>query len=236
MTGSQLLPAARDRSKLRGARSGRTCDPARPCLVPASEACSPPSWRKSGVKRGVSGIAVRHSGPLRRTDLEDAGNMSSKPNAPVPDAALPPPVELKAAAEPVQVELKVPFHDCDPLFVVWHGRYFEYLEVARSALFARHQLDVEQVRALNYRMYVTDARCRYMFPLTYNDRVRVSARFTSLRPLLRVAYDVYNLTVGRKTARAVTVLATTDVMGNLLSETPADLIERLQAVGGEHDA
>src|SRR5262245_13659309 len=33
---------------------------------------------------------------------------------------------LGAAAQPLQVELKVPFHDCDPLFVVWHGRYFQY--------------------------------------------------------------------------------------------------------------
>ena len=160
--------------------------------------------------------------------------MTSKPNGPAPRDAFPLAVELKAAAEPVHIELKVPFHDCDPLFVVWHGRYFEYLEVARSALFARHRLDVEHVRSLNYRMYVTDARCRYMFPLTYNDRVRVSARFSALRPLLRVAYDVYNLTAGRKTARAITVLATTDVMGNLLTETPADLIERLQAPGGTH--
>jgi acyl-CoA thioester hydrolase len=129
--------------------------------------------------------------------------------------------------EAVSVELSVPFHDCDPLFVVWHGRYFQYLEIARSALFAKYSLDVEHVRALNYRMYVTDARCRYLFPLTYNDRVRVTARFTATSPLLRVAYEVFNLTASRKAARAVTAMATTDVHGKLLTQTPDDVLARL---------
>jgi acyl-CoA thioester hydrolase len=152
---------------------------------------------------------------------EMSADVSNDPRQPLAPA-------LGAAAQPVQVELKVPFHDCDPLFVVWHGRYFQYLEIARSALFARHRLDVEHVRGMNYRMYVTDARCRYMFPLSYNDVLRVSARFTSISPLLRIAYDLHNLTAGRKSARALTVMATTDVSGNLLTETPADVLERLQ--------
>jgi acyl-CoA thioester hydrolase len=136
---------------------------------------------------------------------------------------------MSDALEAVSIELSVPFHDCDPLFVVWHGRYFQYLEIARSALFAKYALDVDHVRELNYRMYVTDARCRYLYPLTYNDRVRVIARFTATSPLLRVAYEVFNLTASRKSARAVTVLATTDVHGKLLTETPHDVLARLRA-------
>ncbi len=135
-----------------------------------------------------------------------------------------------AAGAPVSVRIKVPFHDCDPLFVVWHGRYFQYLEVARSALFARHSVDVEHVRSLGYRMYITDAHCRYMHPLSYNDEARVTARFTALTPLLRIAYEVHNLTVNRKSARAVTVLATTDARGKLLPETPDDLLARMRSV------
>lgn len=128
------------------------------------------------------------------------------------------------------VRLKVPFHDCDPLFVVWHGRYFQYLEVARTALFAQLKLDVGDVRAMGYRMYVTDARCRYMAKLTYNDEVDVTARLTALSPFLRVSYDVRNLTSGRRSARALTVLACTDAAGKLLTETPHDILARLPTV------
>lgn len=154
----------------------------------------------------------------------------------VPGASSPAPEAGASSArgaglgEAVSVRLKVPFHDCDPLFVVWHGRYLEYLEVARSALFARHRVDVEDVRALNYRMYVTDVHCRYLHPLSYNHELSVTARFTALTPLIRVAYDVRNLSVNRKSARAVTVMATTDAQGKLLPETPHDLIARIHSV------
>ena len=154
----------------------------------------------------------------------------AQPGTAAPEAPGSTPLRASGLGEAVSVRLKVPFHDCDPLFVVWHGRYFEYLEIARSALFARHRVDVEHVRELNYRMYVTDAHCRYLHPLSYNDELSVTARFTALTPLIRVAYDVRNLRVNRKSARAVTVLATTDAQGKLLSETPHDLIARIRSV------
>ena len=89
---------------------------------------------------------------------------------------------------------------------------------------------VNDVRAMGYRMYVTDARCRYMFPLAYDEEFQVSARVTATRPLLRIAYEVRNLTHKRKAARAFTVLATTDGAGNLLTETPDDVVARLPAL------
>lgn len=132
----------------------------------------------------------------------------------------------RSIGEPVSVELKVPFHDCDPLFVVWHGRYFEYLEVARSALLASRELDVEHVRAMGYKMYIAEARCRYLSPLSYNDMAQITARFTASKPLIRVSYEVKNLTRGRKAARAFTTMATTDFADNLL-ETPDDVLARI---------
>lgn len=130
------------------------------------------------------------------------------------------------SSRPESVTLRVPFHDCDPLFVVWHGRYFQYLELARCALMARHRLDVEDVRAMGFRMFVTEARCRYLRPLSYNDEVCVTARLIAVTPLLRVSYSVTNVTAGVKAARAVTALATTDARGQLFAETPHAILER----------
>ena len=134
---------------------------------------------------------------------------------------------MKLPEHAVSVEMQVPFHDCDPLFVVWHGRYFEYFEVARTELLRSCRLDVPDVRAMNYRMYVTDVRCHYSFPMAYGDTVRVNAWFTATTPLIRVAYTVDNVTHGRRSARASTVLATTDAHGNFLTETPDDVLARL---------
>ncbi|MCA8975739.1 MAG: acyl-CoA thioesterase [Planctomycetes bacterium] len=127
----------------------------------------------------------------------------------------------------VTLDLKVAFYQCDPLAVAWHGRYFEWFEQARSALFASIGLEVGQIRDLGHRMYVVDARCRYMAPLAYADPVRVTAWFIAASPLIRVGYDIYNPDTERWCARAFTVLATTDAGGALLPKTPDAIVRRL---------
>jgi acyl-CoA thioester hydrolase len=128
------------------------------------------------------------------------------------------------------VELTVPFHDCDPLAVAWHGRYFEYFEAGRGALLQAHQLDVPDMINLGVRMFVTEVRCRYNFPLTYGDRFSVVSWFTECGPLLKVSYDIHNLTKQRKSARAFTRLALTDNHGRLCLDIPSVIRERLPSL------
>ncbi|HEB89986.1 MAG TPA: acyl-CoA thioesterase [Deltaproteobacteria bacterium] len=134
---------------------------------------------------------------------------------------------MKGASRVVQVQTTIPFHDCDPLSVVWHGRYLEYFELARTELFKSHEIDVPQIRDLGFRLYVADVGCRYMFPLSYGDEIEVSARATAWTPMLRIVYSIQNLTRSRRSARGFTALATTDPAGRLLPETPHAIVERL---------
>ena len=97
----------------------------------------------------------------------------------------------------VTIEQRIGLHHCDPLGVAWHGRYFEWFEAARTALFASIDLDVPQIRAFGFRMYIVDAHCRYMAPLAYGDLARVTAWFVATAPLIRVAYDVHHAATGR---------------------------------------
>ena len=129
----------------------------------------------------------------------------------------------------ISIETTVPFHFCDPLFVVWHGRYFEYFGMARAELMRSRGLDVPEMRDLGFRMYMTDVRCRYMYPLGYGDALRITAWFTAATPLIRVAYTVTNLTHDRKSARAYTEIATTNAQGELLRQTPSVILERMPA-------
>ena len=128
-----------------------------------------------------------------------------------------------------RIQFEVPFHDCDPLQIVWHGRYFEYFEVARTALFKERGLDISAIRELGLRMYVADVRCRYTSPLTYGDEVEVEAMAKTVSAHIRIAYSVRNLTSGRRSARGHCILATTDTQGQLLPQTPAVIQERLFA-------
>lgn len=127
----------------------------------------------------------------------------------------------------IEFETKVGFHQCDPLGIAWHGRYFEWMEEARTELFASVGLDIPVIRELGHRMFVVETKCRYMAPLSYGEGVRVKAWFIAAEPLIRVGYDIYNSENGRWSARAVTQLATTDHRGTLLAKTPDAMLERL---------
>jgi acyl-CoA thioester hydrolase len=130
-------------------------------------------------------------------------------------------------AHETSVELGVPFHHCDPLGVVWHGRYFEYLEHARTALLERLALDGAELVATGYRFWVADARCRHVSPLRYRDRVRVTAWLREWQQRIWVSYDVHDLTTSRQAARAHTVLVVTDADGNLQFEVPEVIRARI---------
>lgn len=132
-----------------------------------------------------------------------------------------------APHDAVRIDLDVPLYDVDPLHVVWHGNYFKYLDAARSALFRSRGLDIGDLTDLSLRMMIVDAGCRYAYPLRYGDRARVSAWIASIDNRIRVAYEIWNVTHGRSSASAHTLLVTTDPDGKLLWQTPAVVRERL---------
>lgn len=127
------------------------------------------------------------------------------------------------------VELEVPFRHVDLMGVVWHGHYYEYLEEARTQLLRACDLDGgDGLIGRRYSFFVIESRCRYVFPLHYRDRMRVTAWVKDLERRIFIAYEITNLTHQRRSARAHTVLATTDRERNLLLETPDEIQGRLR--------
>lgn len=133
------------------------------------------------------------------------------------------PVSEHAAA----VQMEVPFHDVDILEVAWHGHYFRYFEIARTALFRKHQIDVSHMRDLNYIFLVVESEARHIHPLHYGDAFSVAAWFTQCSPKIEVAYEVRNLTRQTKVARARTTMVTAKHQGEMFLETPPSILERL---------
>jgi acyl-CoA thioester hydrolase len=125
------------------------------------------------------------------------------------------------------VELNVPFHDCDPLGVVWHGHYYKYMELARCEMLTPLGLDGDELVASGHLMYVIESKCRYAQALKYRDRVRVTAWIKDWDNRIMIVFEIHNLTAGVRAARGHTALATTDLDGKLLLETPRALLDRL---------
>ena len=134
----------------------------------------------------------------------------------------------KPPADAVRVALEVPFHDVDPLLVAWHGHYFKYFEIGRQALQRRHKVDAPDLRELGYHWYVVDTRARHVAPLRYGEKFEVRAWFCERDPRIGIAYEITSLDHGRRAARGVTVLVTTRPDGEMLMETPREILERIQ--------
>ncbi len=141
---------------------------------------------------------------------------------------------MKPSAE---VRFEVPFHDVDMMRVTWHGHYYKYFELARTALFRVHECDVFQVDALGYYLPIIESRCRYIQPLTYGMRGVARATLVESEYRLKVDYLLYEEQGGKRLAKGSTIqvavlkegfdlcLVTPTIIADRFRETPANRAE-----------
>lgn len=134
------------------------------------------------------------------------------------------------------IELDVPFHDVDAGRRVWHGHYYRYFELARTALLRASDLDIGDSSPLGtgaggkgYEFVVIESRCRHAAPLRYGDRFRVSAWFRDHERRVMIGYEIWNLTTETRSARGHTALVTLDATGGLLQKTPDEILKRIRS-------
>ena len=66
--------------------------------------------------------------------------------------------------------MSVPFHDLDPLHMVWHGNYLKYFDIARSELFAGSGVDLfEYYKKTNFLFPITKTATKHIVSLRYRD-------------------------------------------------------------------
>jgi acyl-CoA thioester hydrolase len=69
------------------------------------------------------------------------------------------------------VRMQVPFHDLDPLQMVWHGNYLKYFDMARFSLFNTAGIDfITYHRKKNYLFPIIRTDIRYITPLSAFDQ------------------------------------------------------------------
>lgn len=73
------------------------------------------------------------------------------------------------------MRLRVPFFDLDPAGVAWHGRYFQYFELARCELLELVGYSYEDMMSSGILWPIADTSVRYLQPLVLNQEVTVTA-------------------------------------------------------------
>jgi acyl-CoA thioester hydrolase len=135
------------------------------------------------------------------------------------------PIDALVSAE---VEILVPFHDLDPLEVVWHGHHVKYFEIARCALLDRIGYNFPQMKDSGYVWPVIELFVRYAHPLRFGQIVRVRADLMECECRLKVAYLVRDARTGQRLGRGHTVQVAVDAAtGELCLRSPEVLLRKL---------
>lgn len=91
------------------------------------------------------------------------------------------------------VEHRVQMFECDPMRIVWNGRYFDYFEMARNALYddVLH-LDRALMEKNGVALPLVKNSARYLKPLKWNDRITITATLASHDVELVVNFVIRN--------------------------------------------
>jgi acyl-CoA thioester hydrolase len=86
---------------------------------------------------------------------------------------------------------RVRYADTDQMGVVYHGRYFEWFEAARTEMIRSRGLSYQEVEKSGIMMPVIEAGCRYSVPVRYDELVGIRVTIRELtRAKIRMEYEV----------------------------------------------
>ncbi|MBC8948600.1 MULTISPECIES: acyl-CoA thioesterase [Xenorhabdus] len=127
-----------------------------------------------------------------------------------------------------EIELTVPFHDADPMGVVWHGNYFRYFEIAREALMNQLNYGYREMRESGYVWPVVDAKIKYRAPVLFEQKIRIRATIEEFENRLKIAYQIFNAASGKKTTAGYTIqVAVSKETQEMSFVSPDILFERM---------
>ena len=89
------------------------------------------------------------------------------------------------------VHMQVPFHDLDPLQMVWHGNYLKYFDVTRFSLFSAAGIDlIEYQKEKNYLFPISRTTTKHVFPLKAFDEFICTATVVEARYKIAMTFEI----------------------------------------------
>jgi acyl-CoA thioester hydrolase len=127
-----------------------------------------------------------------------------------------------------ETETQVQFYDLDPMEVVWHGRYVNYLEIVRGVLLDTIDYNYVQMKASGYVWPVIDLHLRYAASATYRQRLKLRAEIIEWENRLKISYLITDASSERRLARATTTQVAVEIASReMCFVSPPVLFEKL---------
>ena len=131
-----------------------------------------------------------------------------------------------------EVEMQVQFYDLDPMEVVWHGRYVQYLEVVRCALLDQIGYNYPQMKASGYAWPVIDMQLRYIGAAVFGQRLKLRADIVEWESRLKIDYLILDAVTGKRLTRASTTMVAVEIETRAMCfVSPPVLFEKLGIKG-----
>lgn len=125
-----------------------------------------------------------------------------------------------------EVKIEIPFHDCDPAGIVWHGNYARYFEVARCALLETLSYNYDHMVASGYGWPLIDYSARFIRPLRFKQCARVRAEIVEWEYRLKINYQIIDVVTGERICKGSTAQVAVDVKTHEMCLASPDVLLR----------
>lgn len=130
-----------------------------------------------------------------------------------------------------QIIIDVPFHDCDPMQVVWHGNYARYFEVARCELLRKIDYDYHAMQDSGYCWPIVDMRTKYISSAVFSQKILVKAELVEYENRLKINYLITCVDTGKKLTKGYTVQVAVDLANQEMQYvSPSDFIDKINSL------
>ncbi len=100
------------------------------------------------------------------------------------------------------VRMQVPFHDLDPLQVVWHGNYLKYFDITRFALFSAAGVDLMAYQREKQIMFpITRTAVKHVYSLGPFDEFDCKATVAEAYYKITLNFEIRLASSGKLCAR-----------------------------------
>lgn len=90
-----------------------------------------------------------------------------------------------------EMKLRVPFHDLDPLQIVWHGNYLKYFDIVRFGLFKAAGVDLYRYSLKQQIIFpVTRFSVKHIVPLRFDDEFICKATVTEAVYKIAIDFEI----------------------------------------------
>lgn len=97
-----------------------------------------------------------------------------------------------------EMQMKIPFFDCDPMGIVWHGNYVKYLEIARCDMFDKLGYNYLDMKTDGFAFPIAKIDMKFIKPAKFNMNIKIVVSIEDVEPSLNIKYQIFDTLNGQK--------------------------------------